>query len=196
VRSIDVRVALGDGRELRGTVPGVAGDVLRTVVYSRLGPKHRLAAWVRLLALAAGRPERRWTAVTVGRGEGTSIRARVVPPLEPADALAALEVLLDLHARGLREPLPLFCATSAAYAAAAGDPVEAARTAWTSTYGFDREDAEPEHVLVLGGQVAFEEVRAGRPAPGEDWHPEEPTRFGRLARRLWADLLDHEEPDA
>jgi exodeoxyribonuclease V gamma subunit len=37
-------------------VPGVVGDVLRTVIYSRVGPKHRLAAWVRLLALTAAHP--------------------------------------------------------------------------------------------------------------------------------------------
>ena len=64
--SRDVRLVLPDGRRLAGTVSGVAGDTLQTVSYASLKPKHRLAAWVRLLALvAAGEPVRR--AVTVGR---------------------------------------------------------------------------------------------------------------------------------
>ena len=44
-RSLDVKVALRDGRLLTGTVPGVVGDVLRTVTYSRdepARPPHRL----------------------------------------------------------------------------------------------------------------------------------------------------------
>src|SRR3712207_7386295 len=46
------------GRTLSGTVSGVAGDVLRSISYATLGPQHRLAAWVRLVALSAARPER------------------------------------------------------------------------------------------------------------------------------------------
>ena len=48
--SVDVKVDL-DGRRLTGTVPGVRGNVLTTVTYSKVNPRHRLAAWVRLLAL-------------------------------------------------------------------------------------------------------------------------------------------------
>ena len=54
-RAVDVAVDLGDGRRLVGTVPEVYGDRLVSVTYSRLGPKHRLASWVRLLALAGVR---------------------------------------------------------------------------------------------------------------------------------------------
>ena len=43
-----VRVTLAGARALTGTVPGVSGDVLRAASYSRVGPRHRLAAWVRL----------------------------------------------------------------------------------------------------------------------------------------------------
>ena len=57
--SVDVKVALADGRTLSGTVPGVYGDVLRTVTYSRVGARHRLQAYVRWLALTAAHPERR-----------------------------------------------------------------------------------------------------------------------------------------
>ncbi len=54
--SVDVKVALPGGRTLGGTVPGVAGDTVRTVTYSRVSARHRLAAWVRLLALTAAHP--------------------------------------------------------------------------------------------------------------------------------------------
>ncbi|HEY7073709.1 MAG TPA: exodeoxyribonuclease V subunit gamma, partial [Solirubrobacteraceae bacterium] len=67
--SVDVRVVLPDGRLVNGTVPDVCSDRLRTVTFSRVAATHRLAAWVRLLALAAAHPGRRFEAVTVGRGE-------------------------------------------------------------------------------------------------------------------------------
>ena len=78
-------------------------------------------------------------------------------------ACGYLEALLELYDRGMREPLPLYCATSAAYAEAArsgGDPVAAGRSAWESSWNFDREDKEPEHLLVLGGVQSFEQLLA------------------------------------
>ncbi len=53
-RSLDVNARLPDGRLLIGTVPGVRHSIIVRCVYSRLGPKHRLAAWVRFLALERG----------------------------------------------------------------------------------------------------------------------------------------------
>ena len=57
--SIDVRVELGPGRTLPGTVPGLRGGLLASATYSRVAPRQRLAAWVYLLALAAARPSTR-----------------------------------------------------------------------------------------------------------------------------------------
>jgi exodeoxyribonuclease V gamma subunit len=165
---IDVRVELADGRRLSGTVSGVTGNVLLSATYSRVAAKHRLAAWVRLLALAASGPDREFSAATVGRGSGRDdVRVSRVEPLaaspdeRAAAARAQLEALIDLHDRGLREPLPLFTATSAAYAAAAvagQDAVTAAEREWRTEWRFDREDREPEHQYVLGGVRTFSEL--------------------------------------
>ena len=115
-----------------GTVPGVSGDVVRTVTYSRVSAKHRLAAWVRLLALTAAYPERPFAAATVGRapgrrgGDGRADPALGARRREPPRGCArAARDTVDLYDRGMREPLPLYCLTSAAYAeaaAAGGDP--------------------------------------------------------------------------
>jgi len=206
--SLDVKVALPGGRTLSGTVPGLCGDVLRTVAYARVSPRHRLVAWVRLLALSAAHPERPFEALTVGRaaaGSEAGVTIARIPPLagEPAArraiALDHLGVLVDLYHRGMREPPPLACLASAAYAAAARDDrdaVAAATGAWESAYTFDREDRDPEHTLVLGGVRTFAEVYA-EPARaderGEWWDPDEPRRFGRWARRLWDGLLQCEQ---
>jgi hypothetical protein len=99
----------------------------------------------------------------------------------------------------MREPLPLSCLTSAAYADAAlagGDAVAAARDAWTSAWNFGKEDQEPEHQLVLGGVRTLDELLDEPPRPdeeGDGWDVTETTRFGRLARRMWDGLLAHEE---
>jgi exodeoxyribonuclease V gamma subunit len=206
--SLDVKVALAGARILSGTVPGLCGDVLRTVTYARVSPRHRLVAWVRLLALTAAHPERPFAALTVGRagaGSDAAVTIARIPPLdaEPearrALALDHLAVLVDLYDRGMREPPPLACLASAAYAAAARDgrdPDAAARGAWESAYQFDREDREPEHRLALGGVVPFAELVA-EPARADErgpwWDPDEPRRFGRWARRLWDGLLQCEE---
>ena len=117
-----MRVPLPGGRVLAGTVPGVGDEVLRLATFSRLAAKHRLAAWVRLLALAAGHPGRACEARTVGRAAegGGVVVARLRGP-EAGAAREQLAALVDLHDRGLREPLPFACATSAAYALAAAD---------------------------------------------------------------------------
>jgi exodeoxyribonuclease V gamma subunit len=96
----------------------------------------------------------------------------------------------------MREPLPIACRTSAAYADATrrgGDPVALARADWEGGYRMPGEAAEPEHVLVLAGTRSFDELRAPAARADERWDSTEPTRFGRFAQRLWADLLDVEE---
>ncbi|MGI8715792.1 MAG: exodeoxyribonuclease V subunit gamma [Solirubrobacteraceae bacterium] len=203
---VDVRVALPDGRLLNGTVAGVRGDVLLTTTFSRVSAKHRLAAWVRLLALTAAWPQRAFSAATVGRASGEDdVRTALIPSLgaDPGERLAGaseqLAALVDLYDRGMREPLPLYVKTSAAYAqAAAGgqDPVAAAQAEWTTEWRFDREDRELEHQLVLGGVRALEELLAVPPGPGESgpgWVQAEDSRLGRCARRLWDGLLTREQ---
>jgi exodeoxyribonuclease V gamma subunit len=202
----DARVSLQDGRLLSGTVSGLHGDVLLTTTFSRVSARHRLAAWVRLLALTASRPDRELSAATVGRatGEGDVRIAAVAtladdPAQRQAVARAQLAALVDLYDRGLREPLPLFCKTSAAYAATAHqgqDPVPAAEREWLTDWTFDREDRELEHQLVLGGVRRLAELLAIVPRSdesGDGWEPAETSRLGRLARRLWSPLLAREE---
>jgi exodeoxyribonuclease V gamma subunit len=206
---LDVRIALDDGRLLNGTVSGITGDILLATTYSRVAPRHRLAAWVRLLAVAATHPERELSAATIGRaGRGDDVRVAVVPALadhphgRQTIAVAQLATLIDLYDRGMREPLPIFCATSAAYAAAAAsglDPVEAAEQEFKSGWRFEREDAELEHQLVLGGVVTFAELLAESPRSdeaGDGWAETDTYRVGRLARRLWDGLLAREEVGA
>ncbi len=185
--SLDVNLELPDGRTLAGTVTGVCGGTVRTVSYSRVRARERLRAWVRLLALTASRPERPFDAVIIGRSRPDTWNADVtvarIPPLgldPPTRRQAALEqlaVVLDLYDRGMREPLPLACETSAAYAQ---HGELAAGKAWTSTFDYDKEDRQPEHLLVYGAQIPFEQLLA------------QPL-FGDYAHRLWDGLLAVEQ---
>lgn len=201
--SVDVKVTLADGRTLSGTVPGVCGEVVRAVTYSRVNARHRLAAWVRLLALTAAHPGRAFAAATVGQArsgaaDGTRVTIARIPVLSTDEAVAHLAILVDLYDRGMREPLPLACMASAAYAEAktAGRDAEAAgRRAWESGWNFPKEDAELEHQLVLGGVRTFDERIEEPPRAdeaGDGWDESETTRFGRYARRLWQGLLGRE----
>jgi exodeoxyribonuclease V gamma subunit len=206
---VDIRVSLADGRLLTGTVAGLRGDLLLATTYSRVAAKHRLAAWVRLLALTATRPERPFEAATVGRGSGRDdVRCVSVLPLADvpeqrlSEATAALTGLVELYDLGMREPLPLFAKTSAAYAEAARagqDPTVAAEREWHAAWGFELEDSELEHQLVLGGVRTFSELLEIEPRARESddgWDRDETSRVGRLARRLWDPLLEREEARA
>ncbi len=101
----------------------------------------------------------------------------------------------------MHEPLPLFCDSSAAYAAAAAagaDPVRAARAAWESEWSRPREDRDPEHVLALGGVRTLDEVLAAAPEADEGgglFAADEDSRFGHYAHRLWDPLLAAEAVD-
>lgn len=202
----DVRAMLPDGSLMSGTVAGVRGQVLLTITFSRVSAKHRLASWVRLLALTASYPALEFSAATIGRAgaDATVTIARIFPLGGDAEsraraALAHLAVLVDLYQRGMREPLPLYCLSSAAYAEAAvagGDPVAAGRDAWTSVWRIPKEDRQLDHQLVLGGVRSFDELLTQPPSTheqGPGWEMSETTRLGRCARRMWEGLLSCEE---
>jgi exodeoxyribonuclease V gamma subunit len=205
--SLDVHADLSEALSVVGTVPGVRGDVVHNVTYSKLGPAARLIAWVRLLALTATWPERAFSALTVGRSQGsrTTISVATIRPLGPdvrsrrEVAESHLQTLVEVFQRGMREPLPLYCRTSAAWAAAVAEgkePHRAAAASWDSEYKFDKEDRDSEHILVLGDGLPFGAMVECTGVPLFDevgWDPSESTRFGLYARRVWDGLLSHEE---
>ena len=168
--SLDVNLRLPDGRTLAGTVPGVHGDTIRRASYSRVRPRDRLAAWVRLLALTAARPGEPFCSVVIGRARQGVSHAQTtvarVAALAPDEAVQHLAIIIDLYDRGMGELVPLACQASAAYAYAAGrgeDPIAAALAAWETTFGYDKEDREPEHLLAYGGALPFTTLTAAPP---------------------------------
>jgi exodeoxyribonuclease V gamma subunit len=179
-------------------VPGVHDDRVVRVEYSRLSAKHRLRAWVHLLALVAARPGPEWCTATVGRGkDGPSMSALTAPTAEEARAL--LNTLVRLHRLGLCAPLPLSPKTSCCYAEQrrTGSPPRAAEAKaagmWRKSLGDGREIGDfddPEHRRVWG-DVWLADLLTGPARPGEE-HEDEPHRFGQLARQVFGPLLDHE----
>src|SRR4051794_25567 len=170
--TVDIEVALGE-RTLRGTIPAVGDGLLRTVTYARLRPRQRLVAWVRLLALTAAL-ERPFEAVTIGTARERPVAVARISPVDVGLARSELTALLEIFDAGMREPLPLFCLTSAAFAAG-----EDARAVWESGWSRPGEDTATEHVLVHGRALTFDDVLAD-------------PRFASLAARVWRGLLEHE----
>lgn len=203
--SRDVDVTLPDGSRLTGTVGGVRATTVLGLSYSKLAAKHRLAAWIDLLALSASEPGGGWSAVTVGRGRGGAARA-VLDPVEPARAVQALGELVGIYRAGLCAPLPLPLKTAAVYAerrlrrslvsAARSEAAKQWHDRTDDRFGFIAgEQSEAEHELVHGRGARFEVLLDALPGPdeqGEGWAMDEPDRFGRLSRRLWDRLLTAE----
>ncbi|MFE3445960.1 exodeoxyribonuclease V subunit gamma [Nocardia sp. NPDC059180] len=198
-RAVDIALDLGGGRRLTGTVPEVRGDTLVRTTYSRLAPKHRIAAWVSLLALAASE-DRPWRAVSIGRGQfrRPAWRSELTAPSAP-EALAILRELVALRDAGLTEPLPIATAATAAYAERryrGGTAEEGLAAAEREFFGGPNGpgpygEHTDRHLRYIWGQAPrLDDLTAAPAPPGE---PSESTRFGALARRLWAPLLRAEE---
>lgn len=189
--TVDVTVDLGDGRRLVGSVPAVRPDGVVRASFSRLAPKHRVAAWVALLALAGAGHD--WvSAVAVGRARFRGVltsRLRV-----PPDPVGVLRTLVDLRDRGLREPLPLFPSASAVYVerGTAGAPAQQALEAARSEFEGDYGDGKDRSIRYALGENAFDDA-LGPPQGGEAEFSRAGTRFGALAARLWVPILAHEE---
>jgi exodeoxyribonuclease V gamma subunit len=199
-RTLDVDIDLGD-RRLTGTVGNVFGNNLVSVSYSSLGAKHRLAAWLDALALAAGHPDENWTAHTIGRW-GRSGRRALVPPMSDVDARTHLRDLVAIMERGQREPLPLPIKTSLAFAeefkiGAQGqaDPDLKASAEWVTPRfnetGFPKEDGDQWHVRAWGEQAPYDLLAAPLLLDETDRADDgrAPHRLGHYALRVWSPLL-------
>ncbi len=117
-RSVSIDLAIGDGRRIVGTVHRVHDELLLSCGYSRLGPKARLQAWVRLLALTAMDPGYGYRSVVIGRDARAthSAAAAAIEPLDPGAARRALSRLVGLYDAGMCTVPMIFTRTSAAYA--------------------------------------------------------------------------------
>jgi exodeoxyribonuclease V gamma subunit len=186
--SWDIDLDLGDDTRLTGTVAGVRGDVLLTLTPSTLSAKHRLRAWIDLVALTAAHPDREWRATTVGKDTWSS----TLGPISPDTAEIVVRDLVALYRSGLQSPLPLPIKTGAEYAGRRdrgddpGDALLAADRQWVDGDKIPGEQSDAAQALILGGRSPIEVLTA---AEGGD----EPHLFGSLARRLWQPLLDAEK---
>ncbi len=183
----EVLAELGAVR-LTGTVSGAIGNSVVRVSYSKLAAKHRLQAWLELLALTVSDPSRAWQAVTIGRGGCSLLRA-----VDPRWACTVLTDLIDLRATGLREPIPFSPKTSAEYAALRFRDRQPApyRKQLAKLWAEDRDEA---YERFFGVGASFDDMQAWPSIPSEERGSlAEPSRFGTLARRVFQPLLSVEE---
>lgn len=189
----DVDVDLGTGRRVTGTVGQLFDDTFVTLTFSKLGGPHLLTAWIQLLALGAGLPGRRWSAVCIGRGGDDGLVQRRLRC--PSDPLPALRDLVAIYDTGRCEPIPLPIKTSLAWASARFEnaanlrrrplsPEAAANRQWR----YEREDAAVEQIWGKAPELA---VLLDAPRPGEEVEGET-GRMGAFAARLWLPMLEAE----
>lgn len=186
-RDLSLRIDLPgqDAVGLRGRVSG-CGEELLQVEFSSLQPKHRMDAWLRLLALVVaegGQPR----AVVVGKNRAVALAA---PP--PALAAELLGRYLALYRLGLSRPLPAPQRAGERLASLrrrgfdAQEPQELAGAVkllwgwdsdahWEAFFQFPQLLEIPASSVVLPG-----------PATGE------PGLFGALAQLIWTPLLEWE----
>lgn len=185
--SVDVDVALADGRRVVGTVDGLhPGHGLRLTT-SRVTGKRLLQPWVDVLVLAAARPTGAVPFHLVGRvpGQGYSWvpGVRTLTPPAPEDAVGLLTDLVDLWTAGMTAPLALPVKTSQVQAdwLRKQKPQIAAARAEQEWLGnrdknIDGEDVDPFHVIAFGAGTPFTRL--------------EELGLSRHAMRLWTPLLD------
>lgn len=176
-----------------GTVPLVGrvsthGPEVLQVEYSSLQPRHRLAAWLRLVALAAAE-DGPWRARVVGKGR---IAVYAAPP-RPV-ALDLLGRYLAVYALGLSRPLPALPRLGHAwleYRVSRRDPLDPL----VSKKNFDRcwdFDSDASWTAFFRYPDVLD-LPAGDPeVPGAD--PSERTLVGALASSIWGPAMAAEVP--
>ncbi len=209
--SIDVRVDFQDLAEVVGSVTGstwrlhphrdLQEDATcpalwpRGCAFSHSAPPDRIAPSRRSRSAEPRRGRRGWSP-----RPGSVHSARTRRPGRKWRTCTSA-TLSTCFGRGMCEPLPLYCKTSAAYAAARRAGSEEADAPalqeWESSRDFKRENRENEHLLVLGAGLSYVEMVAhsgvrGSEDAGEADASRESSRFGLFARRLWDGLLDFE----
>jgi exodeoxyribonuclease V gamma subunit len=185
-RSIDV--TLPDGTRIVGSVPDHHGHRPgpAQVTFSRFAPKHRLAAWLDLVALVAFDPVTDWQSVTIGRSkkDGAAVHVEHLLPVgATADerqvvATDALAVAVDCYRRALAEPIPLFAELSPELAEGSAKP-----GSWKRDYGRQGDGYEQATQLAFG-DLSYRELLA-IPASDDDPPGDAAGRAQRYAEFLW-----------
>ena len=181
---------LTDGTRIVGMVEGRCahprpGPAL--VTFSKVAPKHRVAAWLDLAALVAADPATNWRSVIVGCAEkqGRLKTLELVGRGETCDdrhgrALDALEVAVDCYRRGLREPIPLFASISYKLHKRTAKPSD-----WESFN--DHADGQDDANRLAFGKLGFEDLCA-LPARVDDPPGSSTGRAARFADYLWGTI--------
>ena len=185
--SVDVDLALPDGRRVVGTIDGLhPGHGLR-ITTSKVTGRRLLQPWVDALTLAAARPDDAVPFHLVGRVPGAGRAwvpgARTLDAPTADDALGLLAELVDLRTAGMTAPLPLPVKTSQTLAEwlRRQKPQVAATRAekeWVGNRdrGIDGEDVDAWHVIAFGAGATYADLQR----LGIEQH----------AMRLWTPLLD------
>jgi exodeoxyribonuclease V gamma subunit len=190
VTSRAVRVQTGTGALVYGSVGNVCGTRIVDSSFSRLQErsstraKPRIAAWIRLVALAASYPDEDFTAAVVGRGKSGSSGSAVAMTLlsAPEQAASILAALVEVYRAGMAEPLPFFAESAQAFAAQGGETVNRVRGAWESTFYWSKEDQDP-YIATVFPDVSAEDLCKN-------------PRFVELASTFWDPLFAHDETRA
>jgi exodeoxyribonuclease V gamma subunit len=177
-----VRIDLGRG-PVEVVVPDVVGSTIVRATFSTGKPKHALAIWPELLALAAARPGEQCRARISARGATIELDA---PPADRAAQI--LRQLGDLQDDGRLRPVLFEPASARAYAAARGsggsaaEALAAARGAWPNF---------PPGTLsvVVGGPATLDLLLQDRHVPAAAAGTGEGTCFTAAARLIWDPLL-------
>jgi exodeoxyribonuclease V gamma subunit len=120
--------------------------------------------------------------------------------VSPADAKVHLGDLVEVYRAGMGIPLPLPPKAAAVYAAkrGAGVPVPVAETQAGQEWrkggaGYEMgEFNDADHRRVWGGDVHLSTLLEVPRVSADTRWPDEPHRFGQLARAVWTPLLDAE----
>lgn len=200
--TVDVLVRLPDGRRLYGTVGDVFDERLVAVNYSRLAPRHRLSAWIAVLAIAAGSPRTVREAVVIGGVSGREPGAAISRLTLPDDPAAVLTLLVAIRDAGLRAPmwLPPMVADAAAGAYGRAGRVQSAmaRVYGMKPWAFqDRYCGlvlydDPDRPLTAAELMALDDAEVFADLDAQLTPIEDANRFLRLAETVFGPLRRHE----
>jgi len=164
-------------------------SLLAMVRGGTLRPEHKLMLWLQLAAVECTAPQQNWRAISISHDD-KKLHVETLRLINPHEAAAQLELLIDVHDRARRQVIPSFARTTEAVFAKG---LWSGARLWTDHER--RGEGDDDWVRLAIGDLDFADLAEWEPRPdeaGPSWGTSS-SRLERWAHHLWGTFAESVE---
>jgi exodeoxyribonuclease V gamma subunit len=191
---VDCRIGGRQIDGLVGPVHRVASEISDTALLAMVRggtfrPEHKLILWLQLAALECTAPQQDWRAVSISHDD-KALHVETLRLIDPHEAAAQLEFLIDVHDRALRHVIPAFARTTEAVFTKG---LWSGARRWSNHEGYG--EGDDDWVRLAIGDLDFADLAEWEPRAdeaGPSWGAST-SRLERWAHHLWGTFAESVE---